>query len=257
MELQEMETKIEVEKAEAKVGVYEKELEIDENTRMAIEDIPQFKGDAYTESFVFNYSNAGKADTTKNAESNQNIFSWDVINDNNTTFKATSISAVSSSSNLIYTSSCAPIPSILKPNVAPFQPLKPHHLEVSKATQQTTPAVYDIQQQQQKGDDYNLMSNIFKELRAPNVQLDPFSGNSIDFPFFMANFTQAIEEKVRDDKGRLQRPIQFTDGPAKELAKSCIYLPEESCYVQAKKLLAEKFGNPFVVNAEYRKKLGS
>ena len=101
------------------------------------------------------------------------------------------------------------------------------------------------------------MSSMFKELKAPTVQLDTFSGNSMDFPFFMANFTQAVEEKISDSKGRLQRLIQFTDDPAKELAKSCIYLPEERCYVQTKKLLTEKFGNPFVVNAEYRKKLGS
>ena len=95
------------------------------------------------------------------------------------------------------------------------------------------------------------MSSMFKELKAPTVQLDTFSGNSMDFPFFMANFTQAVEEKISDSKGRLQRLIQFTDDPAKELAKSCIYLPEERCYVQTKKLLTEKFGNPFVVNAEY------
>lgn len=54
------------------------------------------------------------------------------------------------------------------------------------------------------------MSDIFKKLRAPTVQLDPFGGNPMDFPFFMANFFQAVEEKIEDGKGRLARLIQFT-----------------------------------------------
>ena len=103
----------------------------------------------------------------------------------------------------------------------------------------------------------NVILSMFKELQAPNVELDVFSGNAMDFPFFMTNFCQVVEDKIEDEKGRLSRLIQFTDGRAKDLVKSCIYLPDDICYKRAKKLLQEKYGDPFIVNSEYRKMLVS
>ena len=81
---------------------------------------------------------------------------------------------------------------------------------MSTAAQIQTQADSVVQHQPQQ-ETNQLMSDIFKELRAPTVQLDPFDGNPMDFPFFMANFAQAIEEKIEDGKGRLARLIQFTD----------------------------------------------
>ena len=194
---------------------------------MAITDIPAFEGDTYTESFVRNLSSINVTSSSEVIQS--------------------SIPTTSAlSTNLVYTSH-APIPSTLKPNIAPFQPSQIHQ---PTAAQLKSPIIDGVQHQPQKESNHQLMSDIFKELRAPTGR-EPFDGNPMDFPFFMANFVQAVEDKIEDGKGRLARLIQFTEGPAKELAKWCIYLPEESCYVQAKKLLTEKYGNRFLVNAEY------
>ena len=81
---------------------------------------------------------------------------------------------------------------------------------MSTAAQLQTPVNSVVQHQPQQERNHQLMSDIFKILRAPKVQLDPFGGNPMDFPFFMANFFQAVKEKIEDGKGRLARLIQFT-----------------------------------------------
>ena len=236
MELEEIESKIQIEKAEAKVEVYSKVLhEYDDETAMAIGDIPVFEGDTYTESFVRNLSSVNV--TSSSAVTPSTIPTSSVL-----------------STNLVYTSH-SPIPSTLKPNITPFQPSETCQPMSTAAQIQTQ--VDSVVQHQPQQETNQLMSDIFKELRAPTVQLDPFDGNPMDFPFFMAKFVQAVEMKIEDGKGRLARLIQFTAGPAKELAKSCTYLSEEICYSQAKKLLTDKYGNHFVVNAEYRKMSGA
>ena len=94
-------------------------------------------------------------------------------------------------------------------------------------------------------------------MRAPNVFIEKFSGNAMDFPFFITSFEEAVEKKVPDRKTRLQRLMSHVDGAAKELVESCIYLPSIECYQRAKHLLKERYGNPYIVNAEYRRQLTS
>ena len=75
----------------------------------------------------------------------------------------------------------------------------------------------------------------------------------MDFPYFMSNFEQAIEEKIADGQGRLARMIQLTSGPAEELVKSCIYSAGKEGFTRTKQILKKKYGNPFTMNVEYRK----
>ena len=74
---------------------------------------------------------------------------------------------------------------------------------------------------------YEIISAL-KQLQAPEVDIDTFSGNPIDFQCFLATFIQAVETKIEDPYGRLTRLIKYTDGEAKELIKSCIYLPAKT-----------------------------
>ena len=99
--------------------------------------------------------------------------------------------------------------------------------------------------------------SIVNEMRAPNVVIERFSGNAMDFPFFITSFEEAVEKKVPDEKTRLQHLMSHVEGTAKELVESCIYLPSSECYQRAKQLLKERYGNPYIVNAEYRRQLTS
>eukprot|EP00111_Clytia_hemisphaerica_P020488 TCONS_00060351-protein len=91
------------------------------------------------------------------------------------------------------------------------------------------------------------LASIVNEMRAPNVVIEIFSENATDFPFFITSFEEAVEKKVPDGKTRLQHLMSHVNGAAKELVESCIYLPS-----RAKDLLTERYGNPYIVNAEYR-----
>ena len=75
--------------------------------------------------------------------------------------------------------------------------------------------------------------------------------------YFLTTFTQAVEENISNERGRLARLIQLTEGTANELVKSCIYLPDDVCYQKAKSLLKQKFGDPFKIANEYRIQLSS
>ena len=99
--------------------------------------------------------------------------------------------------------------------------------------------------------------SIVNEMRAPNVVIERFSGNAMDFPFFITSFEEAVEKKVPDEKTRLQHLMSHVEGTAKELVESCIYLPSSECYQRAKELLKDRYGNPYTINAEYRRQLTS
>lgn len=96
---------------------------------------------------------------------------------------------------------------------------------------------------------------ILKQSKAPTVDLDVFTGNPVDFPYFITTFSQAVECNIPDERGRLSRMIKYTQGEAKDLVKSCVYLPESICYKRAKELLQERYGSPYKIAAEYRKQL--
>ena len=84
-----------------------------------------------------------------------------------------------------------------------------------------------------------------------------FSGNPLDFHYFMATFVESVEKKVDDARGRLTRLIKYTAGDAKELIKNCIHNQSRDCYDIAKKLLQRKYGNPYVIIASYKKELST
>ncbi|XP_066933229.1 uncharacterized protein [Clytia hemisphaerica] len=97
------------------------------------------------------------------------------------------------------------------------------------------------------------MTKLVKLARAPAVKIDSFNGNPVDFPYFIANFTQAVDENVPDERGKLTRLIDCTTGEPHELVKSCVYLDDKDYYQQAKELLKKKYGSPHTIASEYRK----
>ena len=83
-----------------------------------------------------------------------------------------------------------------------------------------------------------MMCQLLKQRSAPDIDIDVFSGNPMDFHYFIAIFNEIVEKKVDDTRGKLTRLIKYTTGDAKEMAKNCIQLPAEIAFETAKRMHA-------------------
>ena len=48
-----------------------------------------------------------------------------------------------------------------------------------------------------------MLSKLVREQSAPQVDMEPFEGNPLDFTYFMSMFQESVEDKIDDPKGRL------------------------------------------------------
>ena len=100
-----------------------------------------------------------------------------------------------------------------------------------------------------------MMSELLRQQAAIELEIDIFDGNPMDFHYFMAVSKDVVEMKVTDSRGQLTCLIKFTTGEAKEIAKNCIQLPSEVGFKTAKQQLTERFGDPHIITASYRKEI--
>ena len=101
----------------------------------------------------------------------------------------------------------------------------------------------------------NNLCQLLKIQSAPEVEMDSFSGNPLDFRYFMSLFKELVESKVDDPLGKLARLIQYTRGEAKELIQHCVQMPQPDGFNTAKELLTKEYGEPHKVTAAYMKEL--
>ena len=101
----------------------------------------------------------------------------------------------------------------------------------------------------------STVASLLKIQAAPNVTIDTFNGDCLEFKYFMTTFEDVIESNIDNARGRLTRLIQYTSGEAKDLAKGCVYLNPEDGYKKAKELLQKRFGDPLRVLAAYQREL--
>ena len=99
------------------------------------------------------------------------------------------------------------------------------------------------------------MIQMMKAQAAPKVEIDVFSGDSLEYTYFISNFKDIVESSVEDQRGRLNRLIRYTRGEAKDLIKHCVHSDQQSCYDEAMSLLEKEYGNPLHIATAYMKKL--
>ena len=100
-----------------------------------------------------------------------------------------------------------------------------------------------------------MVCELLRQQSAPELDIDIFDGNPMEFHYFMVVFKEVVEKKVTDSRGRLTCLINFTKGEAKETAKNCIQLPAGVGCKIAKRLLNERFGDSHRITAVYRKEI--
>ena len=90
----------------------------------------------------------------------------------------------------------------------------------------------------------------------PRPEPEVFNGNYLQYPNWLKSFENFIVRKTKDPSERLYYLNRYTSGEAKEAVS--VPFPVEYCrslYAKAKKILANRFGNPFLVTDAYRKRI--
>ena len=99
------------------------------------------------------------------------------------------------------------------------------------------------------------MVQLIKSQAAPKVDIDVFRGDPLEYIYFVANFKDMVESVVEDQRGRLNRLIQYTSGEAKDLIRHCVHNNSAHCYDDALSLLEREYGDPLRIASSYMDKL--
>ena len=89
----------------------------------------------------------------------------------------------------------------------------------------------------------------------PSLTLAKFTGDPLEYLTFTRSFESQVEARVSENHVRLQYLEQYLQGEPKELIKGCLHLDRNSGYFEAKKLLKEKYGDPYKISNAYIKKI--
>ena len=102
-----------------------------------------------------------------------------------------------------------------------------------------------------------LMVQALKLQSAPRVEIDSFSGDPLEYNYFITTFKDVVENLINDPRQRLVRLLKYTRGEAKELIKHCVHDESANCYEAALSLLEQEYGNSFQIACAYLEKLKS
>ena len=89
----------------------------------------------------------------------------------------------------------------------------------------------------------------------PSLTLTKFTGDPLEYSTFTRSFESQEEAKVSANDVCLQYLEQYLQGEPKELIKGCLHLDRNSGYIEAKKLVQEKYGDPYKILNAYIKKI--
>ena len=101
----------------------------------------------------------------------------------------------------------------------------------------------------------DVLCQLLKKEAVPEVDIEVFDGNLLNFKYFISLFKENVEMKLDDPRGRLTHLIKYMSGEAKELVKNCLYLPGSEGYKEAIRMMNERYGDPHKILAAYRKEI--
>ena len=101
----------------------------------------------------------------------------------------------------------------------------------------------------------SLLINQQKTFHLAVKEHPTFSGDSFEYPAFVTAFDSIIAANVSAEKDKLLFLEKYTRGKANEAIKGFLATNSDTAYIEARKLLDWRFGNPVVVSEDYRKRL--
>ena len=78
-----------------------------------------------------------------------------------------------------------------------------------------------------------------------------FSGDPIGYCEFVCAFENLVERKTSSPSTRLYYLLQYTSGSVQDLVRSCLTMPDDFGYKEARRLLAERYGQPYNIATAY------
>ena len=88
-------------------------------------------------------------------------------------------------------------------------------------------------------------------LTLPQPELPVFTGDPIEYCDFIRAFENLVERKTSSSSARLYYLLQYTSGHVQDLVRSCLAMREDVGYSEARRLLAERYGQPFKIATAY------
>ena len=84
-------------------------------------------------------------------------------------------------------------------------------------------------------------------LTLPQPELPVFTGDPIEYCDFIRAFENLVERKTSSSSARLYYLLQYTSGHVQDLVRSCLAMREDVGYSEARRLLAERYGQLFKI----------
>ena len=105
----------------------------------------------------------------------------------------------------------------------------------------------------------NRFSEVLTDQRnhLPEVSISKFTGDPLEYSSFIRSFESRVASRTSDNSERLFYLEQFTSGVPQDLVRSCMHLPADIGYTEARKCLERRFGDKFLLASFYLKKLES
>ena len=100
-----------------------------------------------------------------------------------------------------------------------------------------------------------MLCRLSKEQSAPDVGIEEFDDNSLNFNYFRSMFRDTVQKRIHDPQGRLTRLIRYTCREAKELVKYFIHNRPDVGYTNVINLLEKHYDNSHRLLTSYRRKM--
>ena len=86
-------------------------------------------------------------------------------------------------------------------------------------------------------------------LTLPNPDVPVFGGNPLEYCSFTTAFDTLIQSRTTNDSSRLHYLLQYTTDDVQILMQSCLTMPPNEGYVEARRLLKQKYGQDYRIAA--------
>ena len=114
-------------------------------------------------------------------------------------------------------------------------------------------------QNQTNGDALERLADLITQRHArellPLPEPETFKGDLLHYPSWKKSFDAIVERRTDSPSQRLYYLGRYTSGEAKDAISGLLTLESDDAYREARKILSDRFGNPFLVADAYKKKI--
>ena len=118
---------------------------------------------------------------------------------------------------------------------------------IQQQQQEQIKMMYDIQGK--RDDHLKQVLTCHREMTAsmslPDVKVPVFDGRLTEYCHFVRAFENLIESRTFNQQSKLFYLVQHTSGEVKDLMRSCLTMKPEEGYIEARRLLKEKYGQNY------------